>query len=235
MLAVNVSFLAIPGVVLSNLTGTDITSAKDVDIFTSASQIASSLSTEVSIGSIVIGLLLVRHNRSKQTEDPAGAVSGQSHFTCAKVTLGQADYLYKKSDRVFGLEPMAIIFSLPWALLMWSYVISCLPSSHLSYPFSVDRIVIFFVALLLFCFSISNASTRIFVATMSVLMFTLIGWCIRAAWEFTEDEYVWQNSLAVLRRTRAVLLERVNELNPFHFCRPHGHITSTDRPREVRV
>ena len=25
---------------------------------------------------------------------------------------------------MFGLEPMAIIFSLPWALLMWSYVIS---------------------------------------------------------------------------------------------------------------
>jgi hypothetical protein len=76
MLTANVSFLAIPGVVLSNLNGTEITSASQVAIFTSASQIASSLSVEANIGSIVIGLLLVRHNRTKQTEDPGGAVSG---------------------------------------------------------------------------------------------------------------------------------------------------------------
>ena len=82
MLTANVGFLAIPGVVLSNLSGTDITNAKEVMIFTSPSQIASCLSVEASIGSIVIGLLLVRHNRSKPKEDPAGAVSGQSHLMC---------------------------------------------------------------------------------------------------------------------------------------------------------
>jgi ABC-type cobalamin transport system permease subunit len=75
VLSANVGFLAIPGVVLSNLSGTNITSAKEVVIFTSASQIASSLSVEASIGSIVIGLLLVRYNRRKRKEEPAGAVS----------------------------------------------------------------------------------------------------------------------------------------------------------------
>jgi len=83
MLTANVGFLAIPGVVLSNLSGTSLTSASQVVIFTSASQIASSLSVEASIGSIMIGLLLVRHNRTKQKEDPAGAVSAQSHLLCA--------------------------------------------------------------------------------------------------------------------------------------------------------
>jgi len=82
MLTANVGFLAIPGVVLSNLNGSSLTSANQVNIFVSATQIASSLSVEASIGSIVIGLLLVRHNRTKQREDPAGAVSGQSHLTC---------------------------------------------------------------------------------------------------------------------------------------------------------
>ncbi|KAH9979764.1 hypothetical protein BJV74DRAFT_121406 [Russula compacta] len=106
MLTANVGFLAIPGVVLSNLNGSNLTKA--------------------SIGSIVIGLLLVRHNRTKQKEDPAGA----------------STYLYQNSHRIYGLEPMAIIFSLPWALLMWS-------------------MVIFFIALLLLCFTISNNSTRI--------------------------------------------------------------------------
>jgi chaperone required for assembly of F1-ATPase len=76
LLSANVGFLAIPGVVLSNLSGTNITSANQVVIFTSPAQIASSLSVVGSIGSIIIGLLLVRHNRTKEKEDRSGAVSG---------------------------------------------------------------------------------------------------------------------------------------------------------------
>ena len=75
MLTANVGFLAIPGVILSNLSGSPLSSASDVVIFTSPTQIASCLSIEASIGSIVVSLLLVRHNRTKQKEDPAGAVS----------------------------------------------------------------------------------------------------------------------------------------------------------------
>jgi hypothetical protein len=76
MLTANVGFLAIPGVVISNL-NSNITSSSSLDIFTSPSQIASCMSVEASVGSIVIGMLLVRHNRTKQKEDPAGAVSKQ--------------------------------------------------------------------------------------------------------------------------------------------------------------
>jgi hypothetical protein len=57
-----------------------LTSASDVVIFTSPTQIASCLSIEASIGSIVVSLLLVRHNRTKQKEDPAGAVSEQPYI-----------------------------------------------------------------------------------------------------------------------------------------------------------
>jgi ABC-type cobalamin transport system permease subunit len=82
LLTVNIGFLAIPGAVISNLNGANITSASQVVIFTSPSQIASSLSVVGSIGSIIIALLLIRHNRTKQNEDPGGAVSGQSHLMC---------------------------------------------------------------------------------------------------------------------------------------------------------
>ncbi len=75
MLAANVGFLAIPGVVISNINNS-ITSASQVDIFVSPAQIASSISMMASVGSIVIGMLLVYHNRSKQEGDPASAVSG---------------------------------------------------------------------------------------------------------------------------------------------------------------
>jgi hypothetical protein len=81
MLSANVGFLAIPGVILSNL-NSSLTSASQVVIFTSYSQIFSSLSMEASIGSIIIGLLLVRVNRSKHNEGPDSAVSGQSHLVC---------------------------------------------------------------------------------------------------------------------------------------------------------
>ena len=111
---------------------------------------------------------------------------------CAEVTDGQSAYLFHSSHKFFGLEPMAIIFSLPWALLMWSYVIFCLPrrcTRFTSIKFLLgDRMVIFFIALLLFCFSISNVPTRIFVAMMSVLMAALIGWGVWTAWESEEDE-----------------------------------------------
>jgi len=177
MLAANVGFLACPGVILSNLNGSPLTSASDVVIFTSPTQIASCASLVANIGSIVAGLLLVRHHRAKQNENPAGA----------------AAYLIQNTHRVFGLEPMAITFGLPWALLMWS-------------------IVIFFVALLLLCFTISNIPTRIFIGCTSVLVASLIVWCILVTWESGEREAVWHDSLAALRRTRRDFVEHVKQL-----------------------
>ena len=122
MLTANVGFLAIPGVVISNINNRLITSAGQLSIFVSTAQIASSISMLASIGSIVIGLLLIRRHRSIQREDPAGAVSGLSCFgLCAQlILLRQASYLYQCTHPKFGLEPLAVMFSLPWALLMWA-------------------------------------------------------------------------------------------------------------------
>ncbi|KAH9003499.1 hypothetical protein EDB86DRAFT_2826626 [Lactarius hatsudake] len=148
MLSVNVGFLAVPGVVVSNLN--NITGANQLVIFTSPAQIASCMSIVASAGSIVIGLLLVRRSSPQQNQDPAGSLSA----------LRQSGALYMSTHQIFGLEPLAIILSLPWALLMWS-------------------MVTFFVALLLFCFGTSNTLTRIFVAVTSAVVVVLVGWCIR--------------------------------------------------------
>jgi hypothetical protein len=122
VLTANVGFLAIPGVVISDINNSDLTSASMLRIFVSTSQIASSMSILASVGSTVIGLLLIRHNRSKQEEDPAGAVSGLYRFGLyvQLIMLLQSAYLYKNTHPKFGLEPLAIIFGLPWALLMWA-------------------------------------------------------------------------------------------------------------------
>ncbi|KAN0127130.1 hypothetical protein V8E53_015068 [Lactarius tabidus] len=152
VLSVNVGFLAIPGVVISNL-NSNITGPSQVVIFTSPAQIASCMSIVASTGSIVISLLLIRHTSPQQNKDPAGA----------------STYLYQNIHQRYGLEPIAIIFSLPWALLMWA-------------------MVMFSISVLLFCFSISNPSTRIFVAVTSVMVAALIWWCIKSSWESESRE-----------------------------------------------
>ncbi|KAI9458568.1 hypothetical protein BJY52DRAFT_1212082 [Lactarius psammicola] len=172
MLSANVGFLAIPAVVLSNLNN-NITNASQVVIFTSPAQIASYMSMEASVGSIVIGLLLVRHNRSKQKEDPAGA----------------STYLIQYTHPRFGLEPMAIIYSLPWALLMWA-------------------MVMFFIALMLVCFRISNLPTRVFIAVISVMVTVLVWWCILWSWRSGDSGKLWYNSLPLSIR-RALGAPRV--------------------------
>jgi len=82
MLSANVGFLAIPGVVLSNFSGSNITSVGQVVVFASPAQMASSLSIVASVASIVTGLLLIRFNRTKQEEIVSDVVSGQpAHMT----------------------------------------------------------------------------------------------------------------------------------------------------------
>jgi len=197
MLTANVGFLAIPGVVISNINN-PLKSASQLEVFLSPSQIASSISILASIGSTVIGLLLIRHNRSKQKEDPSGAVA----------------YLYQSTHRKFGLEPMAIIFSLPWALLMWA-------------------MVMFFIALLLFSFYYSNTSTRIFVSVASAMLSVLTLWVIRRAWESSEGREVWFNSLPP-SITRAFRNARVRCHNLFVISRrEHSSSPSPDHANSV--
>lgn len=76
----------------------------------------------------------------------------------------------------------------------------------------VGRMMIFFVALLLFCVKISNTSTRTVVSVMSAIIAVLIMCCIRIAWKPTEDYEVWHESLVALRRTRNGVFKRVMEL-----------------------
>src|SRR6266702_3671833 len=76
MLAVNVGFLAVPGVVISNL-NSNITGTNQVVIFTSPAQIAGCMSIVASAGSIVIALFLVGRSGPQRNFDLGEAVSEQ--------------------------------------------------------------------------------------------------------------------------------------------------------------
>ncbi len=83
MLAANVAFLAIPGVIVApqyptspaTPPTTPPTNPPNAWIKPSLAQIISSISLVFSIGSIITGLLLIRRNRTMMTKDPKRAVS----------------------------------------------------------------------------------------------------------------------------------------------------------------
>ncbi|KAG5635306.1 hypothetical protein H0H81_011766 [Sphagnurus paluster] len=68
----------------------------------SLAQIASYTSIAASLGSIILGLLLVRQYRSKGRD-----------------VVEATGYLHRRSNKIMGMETLAIMFALPYALLMW--------------------------------------------------------------------------------------------------------------------
>ncbi|KAJ7927518.1 hypothetical protein B0H13DRAFT_1970716 [Mycena leptocephala] len=125
----------------------------------SPTQISSYLSILTSIGSIIIGLLLVKQNRNRDrvtAPDAAKFISGRTH-------------------RTLGLETLAILYSLPYAMLIWS-------------------MVSFLAAFSFMCFEHSSLVTRTLVAILWAAVAALILWCVFTAWE--SGDWDWLPSLS---------------------------------------
>jgi len=137
LLNANVAFLSIQSV---DNDGTMV-------VHRSAAQISCYVSMVTSLGSIILALLLVRQNRSKsrQSIEEAG------------------NFLGSMTHKTRGLETLAILYALPYALLMWS-------------------MLSFLLAFLFTCFFSSSASTRISVGTFLVAVGVFVVWCISTAW-----------------------------------------------------
>ena len=82
MLTVDVGFLAIPGVVPYNLQNGILMITPQMTTLESLSEAFIIISLGASVGSTIISLLLMRHNRTKQEIEPKDAVSEQLHLTC---------------------------------------------------------------------------------------------------------------------------------------------------------
>ncbi|KZT25704.1 hypothetical protein NEOLEDRAFT_1133218 [Neolentinus lepideus HHB14362 ss-1] len=144
MLTVDVSFLAIQSVDVGfNQPG-----------LRCAAQIAIYLSTVASVGSIILGLLLTRHHRVIVRDD---------------AEVAQA-YLYSKYNAAGGLENLAIMYSLPYALLMWAMVTFLLALSGLC--FSVNPTV-----------SVKSSGARIPISIAWIFVLSLIAWFLHTDWD----------------------------------------------------
>ena len=85
---------------------------------------------------------------------------------------------------LFYLEPLAVIFSLTYALLMWSCVVVFLVHV-LQIVTMTDLLSVcaFFVALLLFTFKNATTNIRVSVGAASGFVAILIIWCIINFWD----------------------------------------------------
>ncbi|CAK5263724.1 unnamed protein product, partial [Mycena citricolor] len=125
ILNANVAFLAIQSV---DNGGSTVSSR-------TPTQLASYCSIFTSVGAIIFGLLLVKQNRNRSG---VGSIKSDSFF-------------FKYNRRRLGMETLAVVYSLPYALLIWS-------------------MLAFLAAFLSMCFRYTNSLTRAFVAAFALLV-----------------------------------------------------------------
>ncbi|KAJ6517828.1 hypothetical protein DFH09DRAFT_998280 [Mycena vulgaris] len=126
LLNADIAFLSIPTVTPENVGNR------------SAAQISSYISVVASLGSIFLGLSLVRQYRTHREDTAKNA----------------ATFLWRHSHARFGFESLAILYSLPFAFLMWGTIT-------------------FLVAFLTMCFQLSDTTTRLLVGCF--LFFITLG------------------------------------------------------------
>lgn len=113
LLNVNIAFLSIQSVDNNGL----------LTAHRSPTQILIYVSTVTSLSSMLFGLLLVRHSDVKRWE-PSGRIVSMSivlEIIDIRTLKGmQATFLGSMTHGARGLESLAIMYTLPYALLMWS-------------------------------------------------------------------------------------------------------------------
>ncbi|PPQ72727.1 hypothetical protein CVT24_012561 [Panaeolus cyanescens] len=135
LLNANVAFLAIQSVDIESPSRTPI-------------QISCYLSIISSVGCIIIALLLMRQTRNKRRESADEA----------------QQFLTRRSSMTFGLESLAIMYSLPYAFLMWA-------------------MVSFLLAFCFLCYLETSIVTRVVVAPPGLALIIVIVWCVWIYWE----------------------------------------------------
>ncbi|KAJ7634763.1 hypothetical protein FB45DRAFT_909787 [Roridomyces roridus] len=167
LLNANVGFLSIQSVDQSGILRPD----------RSAAQIASYLSILISTGSILISLNLMRQNRDR------GDAAAQD----------AAEFINRRKHAIFDLEPTAILYSLPYAMLIWS-------------------MVAFIAAFSLMWFQDSDTMTKAFVGVLGGVIAGLVFWCIFAVWDRDGSWWDWER----LRRRLGLARATDDVADPIH-------------------
>ncbi|KAG6889441.1 hypothetical protein C0995_001209 [Termitomyces sp. Mi166 len=166
LLNANVAFLSIPSNDPSN-------NAPTLQSARTAAQIASYLSIVSSFASMLLALMLVRKHKAKERE----SLDVHEYH----------NYVHVHVTPEHGFETLAIVYSLPYALLTWG-------------------MATFLVAFLLMCFVKATTFVRSIVAIATVLILGLILWCVWMFWE--ETGFHWREILEAVWNWRSKLTSK---------------------------
>ncbi|KAK1231013.1 hypothetical protein PQX77_005874 [Marasmius sp. AFHP31] len=160
LLNANVAFLAIQSV-------DEATSSPK----RSPAQVLSFLSVVSSIGSVIIGLMLTRKNKVKHKEGATDAAIFLNSFEAERL----------------GLETLAILYSVPYAFLMWG-------------------VVLFLAAFSFFCLNEAALSVRLIVPTAWIIISFLVVWCIftLSSWDSrfnAQNRSAWDRVIEAIKDT----------------------------------
>ncbi|KAG0708037.1 hypothetical protein DFH29DRAFT_563050 [Suillus ampliporus] len=161
MLAVDISFLAVPS----------------VQTQTSAILLAY-LSTLCALGSLLVSLILagqVNDSRRGSAEDVVSFFFDR--LTCVFLPP-QASFMIGMSDSMLGLESLALMLSLPFALLIWGCVSGYVLRVSVSF---LDRMVFFAAGLSVLIFGTSGIITISIASPVWAAIFMLVTWPVLAA------------------------------------------------------
>ncbi|KAJ6626515.1 hypothetical protein B0H10DRAFT_2185741 [Mycena sp. CBHHK59/15] len=163
ILNTNVGFLAIPTIGSS--------AAGDQ----SAAHFSCYLSICFGLGSIILGLILLRLYR---LEVPDAPIAGKAYLT--EMSVCEIEFFRRHRASVFGLEGLSIVYSLPYALMIWGY------------------------AFLITVFQTSSVEMRgIALATVFTVCLAIMG----SIW--TEKRFVWNQKISKMRANIQFAVSRI--------------------------
>ncbi|VDB93791.1 unnamed protein product [Peniophora sp. CBMAI 1063] len=155
LLAANLAFLSVPNAILLPDSG----AGSDTVELVSPAAILSYCSTILSIGSMTIGLLLIRQHRGEEIMD--------------NPRTDKDTFMEKRRSKTHGFEQLSMLYSLPYALLMWS-------------------ILMFLAALMTFTLLATDWFTRVSTIMMLLIVVTVAVWCIRIGWGNSQNQDFFQ-------------------------------------------
>jgi hypothetical protein len=86
----------------------------------STGQIAGYISVVASLGSVIVGLILLHRNRTQKDDiDVMVACHFALETSIMTQIIEQVSFLGSHFRAYFGFETLALLYSLPFALLMW--------------------------------------------------------------------------------------------------------------------
>ncbi|KAJ7847469.1 hypothetical protein B0H14DRAFT_2769993 [Mycena olivaceomarginata] len=127
----------------------------------STGQIAGYISVVASLGSVIVGLILLHRNQTRQDDIDAMVAC---HFALDASIMTQiteqTSFLSNHFRAHFGFETLALLCSLPFALLMWGTIA-------------------FLIAFLAMCLQSSNDSARALVVCSTAVVIFGVLWCFQ--------------------------------------------------------